>query len=363
MKVVLWGMGTALPRFAMGQEEAAKAAALISGHSEEEAQRLVKLYRITGISRRYSVLIDHNGGGPLHERQSFFPRAAESAQGPGIGQRMDRYEREAPPLAVEAAGRALAQAETSPTDITHVITVSCSGFVAPGLDVELIRRLGLPSTTQRTHIGFMGCHGALNGLRAAKAFVESENACVLLVALELCTLHYHYRWDMQKNVANALFADGAAAAVLGPAVPGRDAGWRAVATGSCLVPNSLDAMTWRIRDHGFEMTLSQEVPQLIETHLELWLRGWLAQQGRTLRDIRSWAVHPGGPTILRATAQALGLKKADLEVSWDALREFGNMSSPTLLFILNELRRQQAPLPCVALGFGPGLAAEAVLFD
>jgi len=395
------GIGTALPAHYMEQEEAALTAALLSGHSEEDTRKLSKLYRITGIDRRYSVLIEHNGGGPLQERQRFFPVAGAGQPGPALSARMQRYECEAAPLAAQAAVRALADAQTTPEDITHIVTVSCSGFTAPGIDVSLIRDLGLRPTTERTHVGFMGCHGALNGLRVARGFTENTpGAQVLVVAVELCTIHYHYPWDMEKNVANALFADGAAAVVLGapregetpaevvspvaqemrsphpnPLPPGEGtrsgegtrpgAGnarvWRCAATGSCIIPDSEDAMTWRIRDHGFTMTLSPEVPKLIQAHLRPWMTSWLQQQELDVESIRTWAVHPGGPTILRAAGSALGLVKTDLAASWNALREFGNMSSPTLLFILAALRQQQAPTPCVLLGFGPGLAAEAVL--
>lgn len=359
MQCAILGMGTALPKHWMDQTEAAKTAALISGHTESDASRLGKLYRVTGITRRHSVLIERNGGGPLIDRQSFFNHAADASErGPGIGARMERYEREAGPLAVAAGREALEESGLSPRTVTHVVTVSCSGFTAPGIDTALIQGVELPPGTQRTHVGFMGCHGALNGLRVAKALVESEGAIVLLAAVELCTLHYHYGWDMEKNVANALFADGAAAMLLGPG----KGDWRAALTGSFLIPDSTEAMTWRIRDHGFEMTLSQEVPALIQRHVPEWMEQWLARAGLAMNDVKTWAVHPGGPTILRAAAGALGLEKQDLAASWQALGEYGNMSSPTLLFILRALRSQGAELPCVALGFGPGLAAEAVLF-
>jgi predicted naringenin-chalcone synthase len=161
-------------------------------------------------------------------------------------------------------------------------------------------------------------------------------------------------------VANALFADGAAA-VVGSARPD-SVGWSVLATGACLIPDSEDAMTWRIRDHGFVMTLSPKVPGLIEEHLPAWLESWLATEGLGINDIGTWAVHPGGPRILSSVARALGLDDDALAVSREVLRQYGNMSSPTILFVLDRLRQADAPLPCVALGFGPGLMAEAVLF-
>src|SRR5262249_14761321 len=173
--------------------------------------------------------------------------------------------------------------------------------------------------------------------------------------------HYHYRWDPQKMVANALFADGAAAVVGVPEEVATASAWRIAATGSCVIPDSEDAMTWTISDHNFEMTLSKRVPDLVARHLRPWLTQWLAEQKLDLRHIPSWAVHPGGPRILAAVEESLELRPDALEDSKAVLAECGNMSSPTLLFILDRLRRRNAPRPCVALGFGPGLVAEAVL--
>jgi predicted naringenin-chalcone synthase len=215
---------------------------------------------------------------------------------------------------------------------------------------------------QRVHVGFMGCHGALNGLRVAQALTGADpTARVLLCAVELCSLHFHYGWDPKKVVANALFADGAAA-VVGAAAGPADA-WRVAATGSCLIPDSEYAMTWNIGDHGFEMTLSTRVPSLISAHLRPWLEAWLAQCGIALEHVASWAIHPGGPRILSAVERPLGLTEEATVVSREILAAYGNMSSPTVLFILGRLQTRHAPRPCVALGFGPGLIAEAVLFS
>jgi predicted naringenin-chalcone synthase len=267
-------------------------------------------------------------------------------------------------LAREAASAALKNAAAAPSDITHIITVSCTGFEAPGTDVALIGGLGLKPTTQRLQIGFMGCHGAINGLRAAQAIAAADaRACVLLVAVELCSLHYRFAWEPERLVANALFADGAAAAVIGSAHNSQtDDLWSISATGSCLIPESQPAMSWRIGDHGFEMSLDACVPELIERHLRPWLVEWLGSHQLTLDQIGSWAVHPGGPRILVSVAESLGLPEGATAASREILAQHGNMSSPTVLFIVNRLRERGASLPCVALGFGPGLFAEAALF-
>jgi predicted naringenin-chalcone synthase len=275
---------------------------------------------------------------------------------------MQCFAQEATPLAVSAARKALDEAGFAPESITHLVSVSCTGFFAPGVDVALIKQLGLPPTIQRTQVGFMGCHGAVNGLRVAQAHVDaSAEARVLLCAVELCTLHLYYEWDPMRNVANALFADGAAALACVPGAGGREDSWRVAATGSCLFPDSEDAMRWEIGDHGFDMLLSPRIPMLIAHGLRPWLEGWLAQHKLRLEEIGSWAVHPGGPRILSAVEETLGLPREALADSRGVLADYGNMSSPTVLFILDRLRQRQARRPCVVLGFGPGLIVEAAL--
>ncbi len=314
------------------------------------------------------------------------------------------YAHEAGPLAVRASAAALAEAGFAPESITHLVTVSCTGFAAPGVDFALIRELGLKPTVARTHVGFMGCHGALNGLRVANAFAGSDpGARVLVCAVELSSLHYYYGSAADKLIANAIFADGAATVVgsgeepLPPAPlpegrgeknllmsrafdesrnvtraglppPFREGGrggrfWALASSGSCLIPDSAADMSWTVGDHGFEMTLSRRVPGLIAAHLQPWLESWLGDNGLSLADVKSWAVHPGGPKIVSAVEESLALSAEALAPSRSVFAEYGNMSSPTVLFILRRgCAQQNAPRPCVALGFGPGLVAEAALF-
>jgi predicted naringenin-chalcone synthase len=281
---------------------------------------------------------------------------------------MVAFEEHAPPLAAQAARAALGDAGIPPGDITHLVTVSCTGFFSPGVDAALIQGLSLRPTVERTHVGFMGCHGAVNGLRVAASLAGADPlARVILCSVELCSLHLAYSWDPQALVANALFSDGAAALVgVGEGAWGETASaarspWRVAATGTFLFPDSADAMSWRIGDHGFRMTLSPSVPALIEAHVADWLRGWLAGHGLTQDDVRTWAVHPGGPRVLGSVGSALGLPREAFDVSRGVLAEFGNMSSATLLFILERLRDAEAEGPVVALAFGPGLVAEVAL--
>ena len=181
-----------------------------------------------------------------------------------------------------------------------------------------------------------------------------------MCAIELCTLHLQYTSDAQQMVANALFADGAAAVVAG-AASADDTGWRLVDQASVVLPETADLMAWHIRDHGFEMQLSPRVPDVIREHLRPWLTAWLRRHGLDISQIRSWAVHPGGPRILTATADAAGFDRAMLEPSEHVLANYGNMSSPTLLFIVQHLRQCHEPRPAVLLAFGPGLTIEAGL--
>lgn len=362
MSLEILGIGTAAPEYAIEQPDAARMAQSICGDGFDQQRLLPALYRRTGIRQRHSVLLTRSTNG-TPSLQSFYPAATDGDdEGPTTADRMKRYEHDAPLLAGEAATEALGEAGCNPRDITHLVTVSCSGFSAPGFDIALIRELGLPRTVARTHIGYMGCHGALNGLRVARSFAEADpSARVLLCAVELCSLHQQYGWKKDQIVANALFADGAAAIVGRAGPPAEPRPWCLTASGSMLLPETEELMSWRVRDHGFEMTLSPRVPDVIRCELEPWLNGWLVEQRLSIETVGSWAVHPGGRRVLDACADVIGLNSTMLDPSREIFAEFGNMSSPTVLFILKSLRDRQAKRPCVMLGFGPGLTIEAAL--
>jgi predicted naringenin-chalcone synthase len=357
MRATITGIGTALPRHRVRQSDAADAARAFSCETKEQERIFSAIFRLSGVETRHSVVLDAPGDDRA-PRQSFYGPTS-----PTTWERMRTYEEHAGPLASEAAAAALAEAGIEPERVSHLVTVSCSGFSSPGLDHGLIGGLGLSPGVARTHVGFMGCHGLLNGLRVARAFAEAEpSACVLLCAAELCSLHFQYGWDPDRMVANALFADGAAALVVLAGPEGhRASAYPVLAHGSTLLPDCADAMTWRIGDHGFVMTLSPRVPELIGAHVRPWLAGWLARHGEAIETVGSWAVHPGGPRILSVFGEAVGLDRAALAPSFGVLADHGNMSSPTVAFILDRLRAAGARRPCVAIGFGPGLAVEAAL--
>lgn len=360
----LLGIGVAAPAGTLDQETAAELAEARCCATERQRSWLRRIYRHSEVHKRGSVLFQPGDGinGKAAGFEAFYPLAASPQErGPTTAVRLERYIEEAGPLAQAACRAALMDATLEPTEITHVVTVSCTGLVSPGLDVEMIQRLGLSPNVGRLNLGFMGCHGALNGLRASSGLAQSiPDARVLLCCVELCSLHFQYGWEAQKIVANGLFADGAGVAILGPGDK-RAEGWQLIDTASRLAHASSDAMTWKIGDHGFEMTLSNTVPKLIRGSARAWMENWLAHYGLTTSDVAHWAIHPGGPEILRSVTEALALPQETGHASASILAEHGNMSSPTVLFVLDRLRQQGATGPCVMMGFGPGLSFEAAL--
>ncbi|MGE0758106.1 MAG: type III polyketide synthase [Pirellulaceae bacterium] len=365
MTCCLTGVATAVPPHRISQYEAAEHGQLLGCETEQQRLFLREVYRKSGVRTRHSVLLEAPAGAP--QRQTFFlPAAGREDAGPTTAQRMQKYTASAASLAVRAAAAALDDAAVAPREVTHLVTASCTGFAAPGFDVEMMHTLRLSPEAARTHIGFMGCHAALNALRTAKAYVDGDpNAVVLLAAVELCSLHQQYGGRPELIVSNALFADGAGAAVLRATRSGELSGrhaWQLASSGSMIFPDSRGDMGWTIGDHGFVMQLSKRVPELIEQHVPRWLAHWLDRQQLQIRDVASWAIHPGGPRILECCVQGLRLHEHHLRVSREILAEFGNMSSPTVLFILDRMRQIAAPRPCVAMAFGPGLTVEAALF-
>ncbi len=361
MTSAILGLGTAVPRYRLDCQTSARFAEITSGIGAARAKQVTALYRRTGINNRGSVLLEAHPEKKIVN--DFYPPAENPEdRGPTTKCRSDRYSLEAPALAEDAAAKALHSSGVSSDSITHLVTVSCTGFSAPGIDIALIDRLGLPRTTQRVQVGFMGCHGAINGLRAGDGLVAANtNAHVLICSVELCSLHYQYGHETDRIVTSALFADGAASVVLGENPQSDDAIGIPKATGSYLVPDSRDAMTWQIGDNGYVMTLSARVPDLIQGYLPDFIEQWLAGQGESIASIGGWAVHPGGVRILSAVESALDLPSDALATSREVLADHGNMSSATMLFITERFLQQNRPKPWLMLGFGPGLEIEVAL--
>jgi len=371
MPASILAIATALPDCSVTQSNLCELFKPLCCDSEQQERVLSRLYKRTEIERRFSVVLseDSNSSAATLDGTFFLPRRTMLDTGPSTAQRMSRYHEAAGLLAQQACKKALAEARILPSQITHLVTVSCTGFSAPGIDLHLINELPLNRGIERTHIGFMGCHGALNGMRVARAFcLAHPQAVVLVCATEICSLHFQYGWEHDALLANSLFADGAAALVMrgweeqdfSQSEP-RDQLCAYAASASYVVPSSQNAMTWHVGDNGFIMTLAPNVPDLIDLYLKQFLQSWLATRDLSVGDIKGWAVHPGGPRVLEAVQCALGLDNQALSSSQHILQEYGNMSSPTVLFIVKKLSEDNQPKPWVLLAFGPGLTVEAGL--
>jgi predicted naringenin-chalcone synthase len=269
---------------------------------------------------------------------------------------MARYDREALPLACRAIAD-LGLGADRPR-ITHLIVASCTGFAAPGLDLQILAELNLPSTVERTIVGFMGCSGALPALKLARHIIRSEPAArVLVVALELCTLHFQEGSDLERVLSFLLFSDGCAAALVTADPTGIEIdGFEAI-----VLPRTADYLTWQVGSFGFHMHLSGQVPAAIMRHLPGALP--LLLDGRIADEIALWAVHPGGRTILDAVERGLEIAPGSLIDSRRVLREYGNISSVSVLFVLREMMDDSAAGQGCAIAFGPGLAVESMTFS
>lgn len=361
MPASIIGIGTALPSNSVTQLDAFSLAKDISCQTASHERVLEQVYKMSGVENRSTAIAL-----AVEEAVSlnfYQPQISASDFGPSTAQRMVEYENQAGPLATQACREALNQSGIAASTITHLVTVSCTGFAAPGFDLHLFKSLSLNPSVKRTHVGFMGCHGALNAMRVANGLCsENPNNVVLLCSTELCSMHFQYGWSKDTVVANALFGDGAAALLMVSSKENvESANLRYSDSASYVIPGTESSMSWRIGDAGFILSLDSEVPAVIEVHLPGFMSSWLASNGLAVGDIRSWAVHPGGPRILDAVSTSLKLPQEALSCSRTILAECGNMSSPTVLFILQRLLAGGNKPPFVMLGFGPGLTVEAVL--
>ena len=307
----------------------------------------------SGIEHRWSVLPPAPYGRSPVDPGGFYHGAL-----PTTGARMDIYARAAPRLALEAIGQLNGAAE--PGGITHLIVASCTGFVAPGIDQIIAAELGLGGDVERTLVGFMGCYAAVSSLRLAHHIVRSEpEARVLVVTVELSSLHLQFEEDVERLLAALQFGDGATASL----VTAEPSGFALSRPFAATLPQSEELIRWRVGDHGFVMDLSGEVPGRIGEALrdDLVREAMLGNEAPEAFD--AWAVHAGGRSVLDAVEQGLGLPREALAASRDVLARYGNMSSSTLPFVLQRLLADPAPRRGIALAFGPGLAAEGFHFE
>lgn len=352
-------IATRVPPLAVSQQDAL---AFMLRHMDlkpAEQSFLKRIYKASAIDRRHSVIADFD---PAGTSSGFFSQLADA---PTTARRNAMFASHANDLAAGAVQDLLAATGLPPGRVTHLVTASCTGFSAPGFDCHIVTTLGLRPSVQRFHIGFMGCFAAFPALRLADHICRSEPGARVVVAnVELCTLHFSSSRAPDVLVANSLFADGASA-ILVSADPdeGPDPLYALRRFASMILPASSDEMTWIVGDHGFEMHLSAAVPRLIESNLNGILGEQCRAAGIEPGEVRSWAIHPGGRAILDKTAAALAIAPERLWASYQVLREFGNMSSATVPFVLRKLAERREPGPVFSAAFGPGLTAESALLE
>ncbi|HTX75985.1 MAG TPA: type III polyketide synthase [Terracidiphilus sp.] len=312
-----------------------------------------RMVRVAAIEHRYSFIEPLGNGAGWSDAENVYARGSF----PSTARRMQLFEKFAPRLA-EAALDRLALSASERAAISHVIVTSCTGLYAPGLDFDIVRHLGLSPSVERTMIGFMGCYAAINALKSANYIVRSEpSANVLVLNLELCSIHMQETEDLEQILSFLLFADGCSASLVS-AEP------RGLAIDSFLavsLPETAHLITWRIRDAGFDMHLSGQVPGEIKRAMKE--AGAQVTRGRNRLEFDLWAVHPGGRTVLDAVEQGLDLPPDALRHSRGILASFGNMSSATVMFVLEQvLAAAQSGQHGCAMSFGPGVTAETMLF-
>ena len=363
----LVGLGTAVPTHRVTQEETSAFLIRVAESRPDSPPRYGRYVRYlsknSGIDGRHTVVADFAKRDP--QDFTFFPKSWSLEPTPSTAVRMDIYRHASVALAETAARRAIEDSGLAAESITHLVISTCTGFFAPGPDIVLMERLGLTPSVQRTILGFMGCFAGVNGLRAADHIVRAEpDAVVLQVAVELCSLHYQTAAELELLVPNLLFADGAAAAVYRRSPGRREPAPRVANTASFVSANTQDEMGWRIGDRGFVMNLTDAVPDHLGIEAPGFVDRLIAPAGLSRGDIDGWVIHPGGKKILVAVGEALELETNALDSSFGVLRDYGNMSSATILFVLERLHRNRAPAtpgPVVAMSFGPGLTMEGAL--
>jgi len=299
------------------------------------------------------------------EVRSHFPNTTD-APFPSTAARMKIYKENALDLALSAITDCLLRIDNfTSNEITHLITVSCTGMYAPGVDIEIAHTLHLNSSTKRTAINFMGCYGVFNAIKVADAICRSEHgASVLIVSVELCTIHFQKNMDIDNILSNSIFSDGAAA-VLVQSTPKQKKYFTLESFHNDLLPQTSKEMAWHIGDHGFDIVLSTYVPDLIQAGIKKFIDNSLNRYNATLSDIDLYAIHPGGIKILEACEKALNISRDSNKYAYHILRNYGNMSSATILFVLkaiwDDINNQNHKNTIFSCAFGPGLTLEAMI--
>ena len=364
---VICKIATAVPSNKFEQSHLAGFMSDFFKHNELQKRKTKLMYAKSGINTRHSAIPDFDCAPELRQ---FFPKTENLEPFPSIETRMEFYHKMALPISIDAIEKCWNQT-IHKQDITHLITVSCTGMSAPGLDIELVQHFKLNETINRTSINFMGCYAAMHALKQADYICKSDTkAVVLIICVELCTIHFQKIDDEDNNTANLLFADGAAATLVVSdsfASENKLNGFEIKKFHSHVSLNGKSDMAWRLTSTGFLMTLSAYIPQLIEQDIKLFFDKAIHQLGFNRQEITHWAIHPGGRKILEVIQKELGLQHTDLESSYKVLKNYGNMSSPTILFVLKDILENKINTAkkekTFGVAFGPGLTMESVILE
>ena len=355
-------IGTAIPQYSTKQSSILKF--MQGAYNDESASRKLKIvFNYSGINTRHSVLPDFDLARSRHEL--FIDN-----QLPDVEKRLSIFKAQAVPLAIKAIENSFEKIKITIRDfeITHLITVTCTGLYAPGIDTELIEQLDLPRDIFHTSFNFLGCNAAFPALKLADMIARTnENARVLIVCVELCTLHFIPKNNNDNLLANTIFGDGAAAVLIVPDnYPEEKYSDGMTLNGfySLLLEKGKGLMSWNITPVNFEMVLDSAIPVLIGEEVSEIIDKSKRKLDFGSKKIDKWAIHPGGKKILDNIRKQLNLTDQDMQYSYKVLKEYGNMSSPTILFVLNEiLHAEHTPDESIfALGFGPGLNIETAIF-
>lgn len=362
MSAYITAIGTANPANRYSQEDLAQFMCDHLVTDPIEQKKIKVLYRATGIQHRYSVLDDYKKSLGTF---SFYPNDEAFDPFPSTQKRMNVYRQEALPLAISAITDCLGNDHPF-SEFTHLITVSCTGMYAPGLDVDLIKALNLTSNIRRNSLNFMGCYAAMNAIGMSKEICDNNSkAKVLIVSVELCSLHLQREQTEDNLLAHSLFADGASAIVVSGQYQHGEQPLEVINSASQIFISGQNDMAWQIGDFGFEMALTSYVPKIIEGGIKQLTVDLLSKNSLTLADIDAFAIHPGGKKILEAIENQLGITKTQNHASYEVLKNYGNMSSPTVLFVLKQVWSQLKNQPnkkILSFAFGPGLTLESLLF-
>jgi predicted naringenin-chalcone synthase len=365
MESCITAIGVSNPEYKIAQSDIYEF--MVEAHQlkKTEADRLKVIYENSGIDFRHSVIGDF---GKKNGEYLFFKNTKDLEPFPTTIDRIKKYEISAADVCVDAVHDCLKKYPGfSLTDITHLITVSCTGMHAPGIDIELVEKLELNKSVERTCINFMGCYGAFNALKVADYICRAdETASVLIVDVELCTLHFQKTNNIDNWLANALFADGASAVIVEPAAKA-NRGLKLKKFYTELVTEARNDMAWNIGNFGFEMKLSTHVSKKIKKAINSITSKLLNKVELSMNDIDRFAIHPGGRRILEVCEEEFHRVKDINQHSYHVLKNFGNMSSATILFVLNELMndttKQNRDSNILSFAFGPGLTFESMILQ